>query len=143
MDKITLVLIAISLAMDAFAVAISNGITIQRFHLKFALKISLFFGFFQGIMPIIGWYAGLSLKEYIEPVDHWVAFGILTILGVKMIYESQKMEVCDRESQLSLFTIFMLSIATSIDALAVGVTLSILHVKIVEPAINWFRSIPK
>jgi putative Mn2+ efflux pump MntP len=90
MDSLTLLLIAFGLSMDAFAVSIINGITIQRQRANHALKIGIFFGSFQALMPLIGWSTGLSFRELISGVDHWVAFGLLGLIGSKMIYESTK-----------------------------------------------------
>ena len=81
MDILSIILIAVGLAMDAFAVSITSGITIKRLHMNHALKIALFFGLFQAVMPIIGWLAGLNLRDYISAVDHWIAFGLLSFIG--------------------------------------------------------------
>lgn len=134
MDSLTLLLIAFGLSMDAFAVSISNGITIQRQRTNHALKIGIFFGSFQALMPLIGWFAGLSLKDLISGVDHWIAFGLLSVIGCKMIYESTKMDGKKKEaSSLSLWMLLMLSIATSMDALAVGISFAILNMSIIMP----------
>ena len=87
MDIATL-LIGLGLVMDSFSVSIANGLATKTFKISKALTIALFFGFFQGLMPIFGWLAGESIADYISAFDHWVAFGLLTIIGVKMIYES-------------------------------------------------------
>ena len=136
MDIISIVIIAVGLAMDAFAVSITSGITIKRLKINNALKIALFFGLFQAVMPIIGWLAGLSLRDYISAVDHWIAFGLLSAIGCKMIYESCKVESIKREiNPLNFFVLLILSVATSIDALAVGISLSFLKISIAIPAI--------
>jgi len=122
--------------MDAFAVSITSGITIRYLRIKHALKIALFFGFFQAIMPVIGWLSGISLRNIISGVDHWVAFGLLSVIGCKMIYESFKLQ--SKEEKIDpqkIYVLFILSIATSIDALAVGLSLSFLKVAIILPAI--------
>jgi len=121
--------------MDAFAVSISNGIIVQKDKLKLALKLGLFFGGFQAIMPLIGWLAGFSFKEMISDIDHWIAFGLLLIIGLKMIYESFGMDSEQEKKDLSYYTIIILSIATSIDALAVGVSFVFLKVDIILPVI--------
>ena len=90
MDILTILLIAFSLAMDAFAVSIANGITITNQRHRSALTMALFFGGFQMFMPIIGWLAGLGLRELIMEVDHWIAFALLTLIGSKMIHDSIK-----------------------------------------------------
>lgn len=134
MNSITLLLIAFGLSMDAFAVSISNGITIQHQRANHALKIGIFFGSFQALMPLIGWSAGLSLRELISGVDHWIAFGLLTIIGGKMIYESKKMDGQEKEVKpLDFPTLLLLSVATSIDALAVGISFALLDISIVMP----------
>ena len=89
MDLVTILFIAIGLAMDAFAVSITSGLTIKRLQINHALKIAFFFGAFQAIMPIIGWLAGYSIRETIASIDHWIAFGLLTLIGGKMIVESR------------------------------------------------------
>ena len=122
--------------MDAFAVSITSGITIKRLHINHALKIALFFGLFQAFMPIIGWLAGLSLRDYISAVDHWIAFGLLSFIGCKMIYESITVQSSKKEiNPLNVYVLLVLSIATSIDALAVGISFAFLKVSIVTPVI--------
>jgi putative Mn2+ efflux pump MntP len=136
MNIISIIFIAVGLAMDAFAVSITSGITIKSLKINNALKIAAFFGLFQAIMPILGWLAGLSFREIISDVDHWIAFGLLFLIGCKMIYESSKMEIDNNKiNPLNLYVLLMLSIATSIDALAIGLTLSFLKVSIILPAI--------
>ncbi len=134
MDTLTLLLIAFGLAMDAFAVSISNGMTIKHQRANHALRIGIFFGSFQALMPLIGWSAGMNLRDLISGVDHWMAFGLLTFIGCKMIYESKKMDAREKEAKpLNLPTLLMLSIATSIDALAVGISFALLNISIVTP----------
>jgi len=136
MDIITIIFIALGLAMDAFAVSITSGLTIKSLKIHNALKIAIFFGSFQAVMPLIGWLAGRSLRDFISGVDHWIAFGLLSIIGCKMIYESSKMELNKKKiNPLNVYVLLMLSVATSIDALAVGLSLSFLNVSIVLPAI--------
>jgi putative Mn2+ efflux pump MntP len=131
---ITTLLIALGLAMDSFSVAIANGLATKTFKTTKALKISVFFGFFQAIMPIIGWYAGVHLLDLISGFDHWIAFLLLTFIGLRMIYESIRDESNRLVSSLSIKVLLILSIATSIDALAVGLSLSFVEVSIIEPA---------
>jgi len=136
MDIISIVLIAVGLAMDAFAVSITSGITIKSLRINNALKIAIFFGLFQAVMPIIGWLAGLSLKDYISAVDHWIAFGLLSFIGCKMVYESITVQSSEKEiNPLNVYVLLVLSVATSIDALAVGVSFAFLKVSIVTPVI--------
>jgi putative Mn2+ efflux pump MntP len=135
-DILTLLLIAFGLSMDAFAVSITSGITIKDQKLNHALRIGLFFGSFQALMPLIGWLAGLSLRDLISGVDHWVAFGLLSLIGGKMVYEATKIGSKDKEANpLSLFVLLILSVATSIDALAVGLSFAFLKISVATPVI--------
>jgi putative Mn2+ efflux pump MntP len=135
-DILTLLLIAFGLSMDAFAVSITSGITIKDQRLNHALRIGLFFGSFQALMPLIGWLAGLSLRDLISGVDHWVAFGLLSLIGGKMVYEATKIGSKDKEANpLSLFVLLILSVATSIDALAVGLSFAFLKISVATPVI--------
>ncbi|WGM90617.1 MAG: manganese efflux pump MntP family protein [Candidatus Bathyarchaeum tardum] len=135
MDTTTL-LIATALAMDSFSVAIANGLTTKKFNISKAIKIGTFFGFFQAIMPIIGWHAGAHVLDVISEIDHWVAFALLTIIGSRMIYESTKNESEKIISSLTIKVLLILSIATSIDALAVGLSIYILEISIITLAIS-------
>ncbi len=136
MDIVTILFIAFGLAMDAFAVSIANGITAKHQRMNNALKLGLSFGSFQAFMPLMGWLAGLSLRDFISGVDHWIAFGLLSLIGCKMIYESRKIESGEKEPHtLTVLVLFMLSVATSIDALAVGVSFAFLRVSIATPVI--------
>lgn len=133
MDLITIVLIAVGLAMDAFAVSIAKGIVIDRQRKKTALLIASLFGGFQMLMPAIGWLVGLSFKEIIMGVDHWIAFGLLAFIGSKMIYDSTKKEKENKEEDLKIHSILILAVATSIDALMVGLSFAFLQTSILEP----------
>jgi len=134
MDTLTVMFIAIGLAMDSFAVSVTSGITTENPRIHSALKIALFFGLFQAGMPIIGWLAGLSVMEVISGFDHWIAFGLLGFIGCRMIYESIKIDPNKKEiNYLSVYVLLMLSIATSIDALAVGLSFAFLRFSIVTP----------
>lgn len=138
MSLLTVIFIALGLAMDAFAVSITNGIIIKRFRIRHALRISLFFGVFQAVMPLIGWFAGLGVREVIAFIDHWIAFGLLSFIGSKMIYESMAMDSDNGENKTDaqdLYVLLILSVATSIDALAVGLSLTFLEISIITPAI--------
>lgn len=122
--------------MDAFAVSISSGITIEKPRIENALKIAVFFGAFQAFMPVIGWLAGLGLRELISQVDHWIAFGLLCVIGGRMIYQSTRARSEKKVlNPLNLGVLLLLSVATSIDALAAGVSLAILKVSIVLPVV--------
>ena len=126
-------LIAVSLALDAFAVSVSSGISIPGFGPRQAVKMGLWFGTFQFLMPLLGWLLGSSVSQYIEAVDHWVAFGLLAVIGGKMAWESLR-RGCGEEDEappdLSARRLCVLAIATSIDALAVGVGFAFLSVNI-------------
>lgn len=136
MDAATIVLIAFGLAMDAFAVSIANGATTRKLGNNGALKMATFFGAFQAFMPVIGWLAGLSVIDFISGFDHWIAFLLLVFIGCKMIYESITLEPNQRPANpLNTHTILALSIATSIDALAVGLSFAFLKIFIAIPVI--------
>lgn len=117
-------LIALSLAMDAFAVSVSTGIAVPGFGPRQAARIGAWCGFFQFAMPLAGWFLGSSVKTYIEAVDHWIAFGLLALIGGNMIWEALKGEAEEAVTDLGVRRLFLLALATSIDALAVGVTLA-------------------
>jgi len=122
--------------MDAFAVSIVAGLTIRRLQLGHVLRLAFHFGFFQFLMPIVGWLAGRSVSQYIEAFDHWVAFGLLTYIGAKMIYESFDSSLREDGKDPSRgWLLVTLSVATSIDALAVGLTLALLDVSILLPSL--------
>lgn len=137
MNLLSIFFIAIGLAMDAFAVSISSGVAIKNLRIRHILAIAFAFGFFQGFMPIVGWFAGMGFRDMIASVDHWVAFGLLMFIGVKMIYESFAIEVEAEanDTALNATRLLLLSIATSIDALAVGLTFSCIDVEIMTPAL--------
>lgn len=134
MDLISTVVLAFGLAMDAFAVSICTSITLTEIKFRYALKIAFFFGMFQAIMTLIGWLTGISFRRLIGQIDHWIAFGLLSVIGGKMIVESFKIKKnqCEiRESgPLNLYLLLGLSIATSIDALAAGVSFGVLRLNI-------------
>ena len=125
------IIISISLAMDCFALSIAGGATTKKPRVINALKVGLFFGLFQALMPVIGWYIGFGFKDLIENVDHWIAFGLLGAIGVKMIYESFKIESEKNKINLiKISSLLILSVATSIDALVVGITFSLLEISL-------------
>jgi manganese efflux pump family protein len=127
MSFATILIIAVALAMDAFSVSIATGAAYKKTGNLNALKMAFFFGFFQAFMPIIGWLAGLSFRQYIEPFDHWIAFSLLALVGGKMIYEAIFTKQDQEQNKvMSLTMLLILSVATSIDAMAVGVTFSII-----------------
>jgi len=132
--------IAVGLSMDAFAVSISYGCSASRVPLKHTSMIAFFFGGFQAFMPVIGWYGGTLFAEYIKTYDHWVAFILLAYVGVKMLIEGirgmkEDEDSCSVEHFIMDYRkLFILSVATSIDALAVGLSLSLLGIEIFYPS---------
>lgn len=132
-----LMLIAVGLSMDAFAVSLCKGLAMNRKNLGYASIIALFFGGFQALMPLIGWFIGKQFEKYITSFDHWIAFILLSLIGGKMIFESFEAESCpaDGNIRLNIKELFVLAVATSIDALAVGITFSLLRVSIL-PAVS-------
>lgn len=148
MNIVSIIFTAIALAMDAFAVSITKGMTLKSLSKGIAIKIALFFGVFQAAMPLIGWILGIGFQDHIKAIDHWIALILLSILGGKMIYEfykgrkEEKDEVNDAEievsttlesdkDELSNKELTTLAIATSIDALAVGISFAFLDVNII------------
>ena len=131
MSLIEIILLGISLSMDAFAVSIATGISLKDLRFRHAAKVGLFFGGFQFLMPVLGYWAGSQVSSYLESFDHWIAFGLLAIIGGKMLIESirpnEKEEYVDPTATGKLF---ILAIATSIDALAVGVSLALIGANI-------------
>ncbi len=152
MDILSIVLIAIGLSMDAFAVSVTNGIIIKDLKISHALKIAMYFGVFQALMPLAGWLAGFQFRDYIISVDHWIAFGLLAFIGGKMIREAfdqvdEEAETVEGmcevavstqgtafENPLRMGRLLVLAVATSIDALAVGISFAFLSVSIVWSA---------
>ena len=140
MSIFELFLIAVGLSMDAFAVAICKGLSMRKMNYRHAAVIALFFGGFQALMPLIGWVLGKQFERYITSVDHWIAFILLAIIGMNMIREALGKDDEEEEKgcqgdRLDLKELLMIVIATSIDALAVGVTFAFLQVSIV-PAVS-------
>lgn len=131
MNIIELFLIAIALSMDAFAVSICKGMTYNKLNLKTPLTISIWFGFFQALMPLIGYLLGNTFSHFIASIDHWIAFILLSYIGYNMLKESKEVNCDIRVAQATSFKLMLsLSIATSIDALAAGVTFAFLIVNI-------------
>lgn len=133
----TLLLMGVGLSMDAFAVSICKGLSMRKVNKKQCLVIGLFFGGFQALMPFIGWVLGSQFEQYITSIDHWIAFILLGFIGGKMVVEAirekdEAVEVEKMDPPLDLKEMFILAIATSIDALAVGITFAFLQVPIVE-----------
>ena len=130
MTFLELFLIAIGLSMDAFSVSICKGLTTKKFSWPMALICGLWFGGFQVLMPIIGYYLGAQFQEMIEAYDHWIAFGLLFLIGANMIREAVWGKEEKQDGSLGFKTMFLLAIATSIDALAVGVSFACIRVKL-------------
>ena len=126
MGILELFFIAVGLSMDAFAVSICKGLKMKRVHRGRCLVIALFFGGFQALMPLAGWLLGKQFEQYITAIDHWIAFVLLAFLGGKMVVEAESCQ----EERLDLRELFLLAVATSIDALAVGITFAFLQVSI-------------
>lgn len=135
MDTISIILIAIGLSMDSFAVSVANGLAIRDLNVKRILTISFLLALFHALMPLIGWFAGIGIERYIREFDHWVAFLLLSLIGVKMMYEGFKKNGITRDSELKILTLIGQSFATSIDAFAIGISFALLNLSIVTPVL--------
>ena len=135
MELITVLLLAVGLAMDAFAVSICKGLAVRKVTVRTMVIIGLWFGVFQGVMPVIGYMAGSAFYDLISDYDHWIAFILLFLIGVNMIREALSDEEEGVDDDLGFRTMLLLAIATSIDALAVGISLAMTGDGIVEPAL--------
>ena len=142
MGLLELILIAVGLSMDAFAVALCKGLNMRKLTLRNSAIIALFFGGFQGAMPLLGWALGKQFESYITSIDHWIAFALLVLIGGNMIREVFKKDNDEMEAEdnLNLKELLLLAIATSIDALAVGITFAFLQVSIL-PAVSLIGAI--
>lgn len=136
MSLTALFILAVGVSMDAFAVAVCKGLSIRQLNWRHAALVGLYFGSFQAAMPLIGYLLGSHFKDAIASFDHWIAFILLAAIGFSMIRETCSKEEEELDSSLSFQTMSILALATSIDALAVGVTLSFLRVEIV-PAVSF------
>ena len=139
MNTLTILGIAVALAMDAFAVAIATGVTLRQVSFRQTFRLSWHFGLFQAMMPVVGWGLGASVQGYLADYDHWIAFTLLALVGGNMLKEAVRAgdeeEPKPRKDSTKGMTLVMLSVATSIDALAIGLSLSMLQVSITTPAI--------
>ncbi len=136
MGLLTIILIAMALAMDAFAVSVASGIAIKELRIRHALIIGAWFGVFQAIMPLLGWNSGNGLRSVIAGIDHWVVFGLLFLIGCKMIYESYQLgSIKERTDPMDVHILFSLSVATSLDAFAAGISFAMLGISILTPII--------
>ncbi len=124
-----IIILGIGLSMDAFAVSVCKGLSSKKLSFKHALLAGLYFGLFQAIMPLIGYFLGSQFEHLIQNVDHWIAFALLAILGIKMIIEAFKKEE-KMDDSFKFNRMIILALATSIDALAVGITFSVLNISI-------------
>lgn len=135
MNFFEILLISISMAMDAFAVCLGAGTSGQASESRPTFRLAFHFGLFQFLLPIIGWFAGTTVVEYIEAYDHWIAFGLLAFVGVRMIASGLDPNSDDKKNDPSRgWTLVMLSIAVSIDALAIGLSLAFLGISVWYPA---------
>ena len=136
MGAIEILLISIGLAMDAFAVSVCKGLAMKKMSWKKAIIIGVYFGIFQAVMPVIGYFLGTTFERFITNVDHWVAFILLVGIGINMVKEAFNKESENRNDNVDVKTMLVLSIATSIDALAIGITFACLKIHIVMPVIT-------
>jgi putative Mn2+ efflux pump MntP len=136
MSSWTLLLIALGVSADAFAVALGKGLQMQRLRVRDALALALTFGLFQALMPVLGWLLGRGLRDYIVDVDHWIAFTLLVLIGAKMIWEAvhPSDDEAETEDGIPLRELLVLGVATSVDALAVGISFAFLEVAIAGAA---------
>lgn len=129
MDFYSLILLSYALAMDAFAVSLCKGFSVKKLNLKHYIITGVYFGGFQALMPAIGYAIGITFASFIASIDHWIAFVLLSLIGLKMIKESFENENCDTNSnQFGFKIMFALAVATSVDALAIGVSFAFLDV---------------
>lgn len=135
MGFIELFILAVGLSMDAFAVSICKGLSVRKLKPRHAVICGAYFGGFQALMPVIGWLLGRQFEVLIKSIDHWIAFALLVLIGANMIREAVKNEEENLNDSFSPRTMLALAVATSIDALAVGVTFAFLDVEIV-PAVS-------
>jgi putative Mn2+ efflux pump MntP len=136
LDLISILLVALGVSLDAFAVAVSSGMRVKPMPFRYGLTMAAFFGSFQALMPVLGWLAGTGLRGLITGVDHWVAFLLLAAVGGKMIYESfPRAGSKPAADPRNILVLLLLAVATSIDALVVGIGFSFIKVAIVRPAV--------
>lgn len=134
MKVIEIILIGLALGMDAFAIAVCKGLSMKKMNWKKAVIIGIYFGGFQAVMPVIGYLLGRRFESIVVSIDHWIAFILLSFIGIKMIREAFKKEDEKSNESVDFKTMISLAIATSIDALAVGITFSFLHVDMISAA---------
>jgi putative Mn2+ efflux pump MntP len=130
MNYFEIFLIAVGLSMDAFAVSICKGLALKDVKIKHMVTVGLWFGGFQALMPLIGFYLGSAFRNYITAIDHWIAFILLLFIGINMVRESFSKEEDDLDASFAVKKMFLLAVATSIDALATGISFAFLDVNI-------------
>ena len=135
MDLLSILFVAVGLAMDAFAVSVAEGMALERLTGGHVLRVALHFGGFQAIMPVVGWLGGMGLRRWVSAYDHWVAFGLLFFLGCKMLVGAFWRGGTERRPPSTGGRLIALSLATSLDAFAVGVSLAMLRIRILGPAL--------
>ena len=136
MTLFELFILAVGLSMDAMAVSICKGLSVPRAEKKHMVIVGLYFGGFQALMPLLGYWLGVNFQAFVESVDHWIAFVLLGVIGLNMIKESREGDIEELDSCFSFCSMLPLAVATSIDALAVGITFAFLKVQIV-PAVSF------
>lgn len=132
MGILELLLLAVGLSMDAFAVSVCKGLAMPKITVKKASIVGLWFGGFQAVMPLVGYFLGVQFKDKITAIDHWIAFILLGIIGFNMVREALSKDCEAASDALDVKTMFILAVATSIDALAIGITFAFLHVDIIS-----------
>jgi putative Mn2+ efflux pump MntP len=130
MGILELLIIAVGVSMDAFAVSICKGLSVSKVRSRYVFNTAIWFGGFQALMPLIGYFLGVSFADYVAEVDHWIAFVLLALIGANMVKESFDKEVCELAPDFSFRTMLALAVATSIDALAVGVSFAFLKINV-------------
>lgn len=135
MSLVSLFVLAVGLSMDAFAVSVCKGLATQKLSFKKILLCGAWFGGFQALMPTIGYLLGSTFEQYITAFDHWIAFALLSLIGLNMLRESRSKEVEEVSDSFAFKTMLVMAVATSIDALAVGVTFAFLNVNIIAAAL--------
>ncbi|MBQ3901494.1 MAG: manganese efflux pump [Clostridia bacterium] len=136
MGYIELLILAVSLSMDAFAVSVCKGLAMKRIKFGRAAAVGLWFGVFQALMPTVGYFVGRGFRDLISKYDHWIAFGLLALLGIKMIVDTARNKEEAATGTLDVKEMFLLAVATSIDALAAGISLALLDVNIAVSALT-------
>jgi putative Mn2+ efflux pump MntP len=136
LDLLAIIGIGVGLSMDCFAISVATGIAVKRLPILHAVRIALFFGGFQALMPVAGFYLGRGVADLVAGWDHWVVFAVLAVIGGRMIWESLKTDAGKEPANiLNLFTLFVLSLATSLDALAIGFSFAFIRSTILVPVV--------